>query len=431
MSSQWLKVVEHRLGSALTVASVDQLALPEFEALLGDVISFHNTTVTLPDRSASQLRPRIDGDGSWRAATGSRTAAPQPLRAMIKSLLLLADSVALQDPLLEAWLLVSDETNRLALLRRRLRDVARITELLRADVVIVYSPSPSLISMNSGYSITSPDKLGEIRRVGEQELTPDQRQAFRNPGLQFDWDAAWVSHALENGIDASFAENLALVEAGTSQQLFFCGNLQLVERVKGLLWEQRVRRYYKGLCDPGPMAPETSDLFCSMLRLLRQAITARDEVNTNDYYFLLTNPLLHADRIKLQDIVALRRDSNEFAEWRDLIRQSLAYAYHADYKYVDEHAEFIREAQAKIDTLTSQLASGRRGQLLSHALDVGEALSVGGVIGLAQYFLQADLMQSLVAAPVAAVGTIVWRVIKTFCLEESNAVQAHYVAFGR
>ena len=109
------------------------------------------------------------------------------------------------------------------------------------------------------------------------------------------------------------------------------------------------------------MSPDTSELFCSILRLVRQVVTSRDEVNIRDYYFLLSNPLVRADAIKLQDMIALRASSNEFSTWRDVIRQSLDYAYHADHQCVDQHVEFIRTMQSKIDVLKSQIASGKRG----------------------------------------------------------------------
>jgi len=225
MSSRWLTILEKSLGAALDVHSVERISLAQFRSLLPELLSFHQSAM-LPSRTPSQLRPRLDGDGSWRAAGGLKTAAPKPLRAMVKSLLLLADSIALQDPLIEAWLIGNDDTQRLALLRRRLRDVARIADLIRTDIVVVYSPPSSLISMNSGYSITQPGSLGAVPHLTERDLTSEQLQTLQNQGLQFDWDAAWVAHALERGPEAPFADSLAVVETSKvpAQRLFFCGN---------------------------------------------------------------------------------------------------------------------------------------------------------------------------------------------------------------
>lgn len=437
MSRHWLEIIEETLGDTLTPKTAAKLELKPFGSLVSQLARHHNGS-TLPERSVSQLRPRLDGSGTWRAVVGTPTEAPKPLRSMLKSMLLLADSVALQDPLVEAWLdgRGHDKSVRLAILRKRLQEVAMVADLIRTDVVIVYSPPPSLISMNSGFTITDHILVDDIQEVTESELSPEQLERFRADGLESDWDAAWLAHSLERGTSAPFAENLAIVKSeidlsADNPRIFFRGSEKLLEQVKGLLWEHRVRYYYDGRCDPGPLSPDMAKLFCRILTLLRQIVTSRDEVETQNYYFLLKNPLIRADAIALQDIVTLRKQAGEFVEWRQTIREALEYAYHAKHEYVSEHHEFMNAMQIKINNIKLDIGSGHRGRVLSQTLEVGDAFTVGGVAGLAQYLLQADLAQSLIAAPAGALGAILYRVIKTLCLENHKSVQSHFVAFGQ
>lgn len=101
MSAQWLDIIERSLGCTLSADSISKVSLSQFSKLISELAVHHNSAgqAGLPARTASQLRPRLDGPGVWRAVSGVKTAAPKPLQAMLKSMLLLADSVALQDPL--------------------------------------------------------------------------------------------------------------------------------------------------------------------------------------------------------------------------------------------------------------------------------------------------------------------------------------------